>query len=92
MANPDAVCRGRTIGLGNSAGERQLRAVSPGRRNLMFAGADRGGEGAAETYGLIGTAELNGDDPEAWLYHALEHIADYHANQVRDFPPWYFAD
>jgi autotransporter family porin len=33
----------------------------------LFAGSDRGGERAAAIYTLIGTAELNGLDPQAWL-------------------------
>lgn len=36
------------------------------RRNYLFAGADSGGERAAATCSLIGTAKLNGIDPEAW--------------------------
>ena len=45
-----------------------------GRRNYLFAGADSGGERAAAIYSLIGTAKLNGVDPEAWLRHVLAHI------------------
>ena len=41
------------------------------RRNYLFAGADTGGERAAAIYSLIGTAKLNGVDPEAWLRHVL---------------------
>jgi len=41
--------------------------VAPDRRNFLFAGADSGSERAAAMYGLIGTAKLNGFDPEAWL-------------------------
>jgi hypothetical protein len=39
-------------------------------------------------YGLIGTARLNGIDPEAWLRHVLTHIADHPVNRVDDFLPW----
>jgi hypothetical protein len=42
-----------------------LRAVALGRKNYLFAGADCGGERAAAIYSLIGTAKLNGLDPEA---------------------------
>lgn len=43
----------------------------------FFAGADSGGERAAAIYSLIGTAKLNGVDPEAWLRHVLANIADH---------------
>ena len=41
--------------------------VALGRKNYLFAGSDAGGERAAAIYSLIGTAKLNGIDPEAYL-------------------------
>ena len=76
------------IEIDNSAAERALRGIALGRRNFLFAGADSGGERAAAMYGLIGTAKLNGIDPEAWLRHVLTHIADHPVNRVDDFLPW----
>jgi transposase len=46
------------------AAERALRGIAIGRRNYLSAGADSGGERAASIYSLIGTAKLNGVDPE----------------------------
>jgi hypothetical protein len=80
------------IEIDNSAAERALRGVALGRRNFLFAGADSGGERAAAIYGLIGTAKLNGVDPEAWLRHVLERIAEHPVNRVHDFLPWNLAD
>jgi transposase len=80
------------IEIDNSAAERALRGVAFGRRNFLFAGADSGGERAAAMYGFIGTARLNGVDPEAWLRYVLEHIADHPVNQVDDFLPWNCAE
>ena len=71
--------------------ERALRGVAIGRRNYRFAGADTGGERAAAIYSLIGTAKLNGVDPEAWLRHVLAHIADHPVNRVDEFLPWHCA-
>lgn len=76
------------IEIDNSAAERALRGIALGRRNFLFAGADSGGERAAAMYGLIGTAKLNGIDPEAWLRHVLTHIADHSVNRIDDLLPW----
>ena len=81
-------CDDGIIEIDNSAAERALRGVAIGRRNYLFAGADSGGERAAAIYSLIGTARLNGVDPEAWLRHVLTHIADHPVNRVDDFLPW----
>ncbi len=63
------------------------RGIALGRRNYLFAGADSGGKRAASIYSLIGTAKLNGVDPEAWLRNVLPHIADHPDNRVDDFCP-----
>jgi len=81
-------CDDGAIEIDNSAAERALRGVAIGRRNYLFAGADSGGERAAAIFSLIGTAKLNGVDPEAWLRHVLAHIADHPVNRVDEFLPW----
>ena len=47
------------------------------RKNYLFAGSDAGRERAATIYSLIGTAKLNGLDPEAYLRIVLARIADH---------------
>jgi transposase len=84
-------CDDRTIEIDKSAAGRALRGVAIGRRNYLFAGADSGGERAAAICTLIGTAKLNGVDPEAWLRHVLARIADHPVNQVADLLPWNVA-
>jgi hypothetical protein len=59
-----------------------------GRKNYLFAGADCGGERAAAIYSLIGTAKLNGIDPQAYLRYVLTHIADHPVNHVDELLPW----
>jgi Transposase IS66 family len=60
-------CNDGHIEIDNNAAERALRAVALGRKNYLFAGSDTGGERAAAIYSLIGSAKLNGLDPEAYL-------------------------
>jgi len=62
-------CDDGQLEIDNLPVERALRGVAIGRRNYLFAGADSGGERAAAIYSLIGTAKLNGIDPEAYLRH-----------------------
>ena len=74
--------------IDNNAAERALRAVALGRKNYLFAGSDAGGERAAAMYSLIGTAKLNGVDPEAYLRYVLERIADHPINRIAELLPW----
>lgn len=74
--------------IDNNAAERALRAVALGRKNYLFAGSDAGGEYAAAMYSLIGTAKLNGIDPEAYLRNVLERIAEHPINRIAELLPW----
>ena len=78
--------------IDNLIAERALRGVALGRRNYLFAGADSGGERAAAMYTLIGTARLNGLDPEAYLHYVIERIADPPANRIDALLPWNVAE
>ena len=77
--------------IDNNAAERALRAVALGRENYLFAGSDAGGERAATLYSLIGTAKLNGLDPEGYLREVLARIADHAINRITELLPWNLA-
>lgn len=81
-------CDDGRIEIDNSAAERALRGVAVGRRNYLFAGSDRGGERAATFYALIGSAKLNGLNPEAYLRTVIERIADHPVNRIEELLPW----
>jgi transposase len=76
------------IEIDNNAAERSLRGVALGRKNYLFAGSDRGGERAAVIYSLIGSAKLNGLDPEAYLRDVLTRIADHPISRIEGLLPW----
>ena len=81
-------CEDGRVEMDNNAAERALRAVALGRKNYLFAGSDSGGERAAAIYSLLGSAKLNGIDPEAYLSSVLRRIADHPINRIAELLPW----
>jgi hypothetical protein len=77
--------------IDNNAAERALRTVALGRKNYLFAGSDCGGERAAAMYSLIGSAKLNGLDPELYLRAVLAQIADHPISRIDELLPWNLA-
>ena len=74
--------------IDNNAAERALRTVALGRKNYLFAGSDSGGERAAAIYSLIGSAKLNGLDPELYLRSVLTRIATHPVSRIAELLPW----
>jgi hypothetical protein len=84
-------CDDGRIEIDNNAAERALRVVALGRKNFLFAGSDGGGESAAVIYSLLGTAKLNGIDPEGYLRGVLSRIADHPIKRIEELLPWNVA-
>jgi transposase len=76
------------IEIDNNAAERALRVVALGRKNYLFAGSNAGGERAAAIYSLLGSAKLNHLDPEIYLHHVIERIADHPITRIAELLPW----
>jgi len=81
-------CGDGRVEMDNNAAERALRAVALGRKNYRFAGSDAGGERAVVIYSLLGSAKLNGIDPETYLSSVLRCIADPPINRIAELLPW----
>jgi len=81
-------CDDGRIEIDNNAAERALRCVALGRKNFLFAGSDAGGERAAAIYSLLGSAKLNGYNPEAYLREVLTCIAEHPITRIADLLPW----
>jgi len=77
--------------IDNSAAEQALRALLWEGKNFLFVGSDCGGERAAAMYSLIGSAKLNGLDPELYLRTVLARIADHPVSQIQELLPWNLA-
>jgi transposase len=67
---------------------RATAAREDGHTIYLFAGSDAGGERAAAIYSLLGTAKLNGMDPERYLRTVLERIAEHPINRIAELLPW----
>jgi hypothetical protein len=78
--------------IDNNAAERAVRAITLGRKNYLFLGADAGGTYAAAIYSLIGSAKLNGIDPEAYLSYVLDRVARHPIRRIAELLPWNISD
>jgi len=75
----------------NNTAERALRCVAIGRKNYLHVGSDGGGHTAAVIYTLLGTAKLNGINPQLYLRYVLERIANHPSNRIDELLPWVVA-
>ncbi len=75
----------------SNAAERALRGVALGRKNYLHLGSDVGGDSASVIYTLVGSAKLNGIDPQRYLTYVLQRIAQHPSNRIDEQLPWVVA-
>ena len=57
--------------IDNNPVENVIRPIAVGKKNWLFTGSERAGQRAATIQTLLGTAQLNGINPAAWLEETL---------------------
>lgn len=65
-----------------------MRPLALGRKDYLCAGSLEGSKRAATIYTLVGTAELNGWDPQAYLRLMVDCLVDYPINRIDELAPW----
>jgi len=73
--------------IDNNASERALRVAALGRKNFLFVGTDEAGENLAGLYSLIGTCEMNGVNPVAYLADVLLRVQTHPASRIDELLP-----
>ena len=77
--------------IDNNASERALRVAALGRKNFLFVGTDEAGENLAGLYSLIGTCEVNGVNPVAYLADVLLRVQTHPASRIDELLPHNWA-
>ncbi|MDQ0125519.1 transposase [Pseudomonas lini] len=75
--------------IDNNTAERAIRPFVIGRKNWLFSDTPKGATASAQLYSLVETAKANGQEPYAWLRHALERLPQ--APSAEDYEallPW----
>ncbi len=73
--------------IDNNPVENCIRPIAIGKKNWLFTGSERAGQRAAAIQTLLGTAELNGLNPEAWLKDTLEKLPTWPNSRIDELLP-----
>lgn len=77
--------------IDNNPVENVIRPIALGKKNWLFAGSERAGQRAAAIQSLLGTAKLNGLNPEAWLRDTLEKLPTWPNSRIDELLPFAVA-
>ena len=75
------------LSVDNNWIENQIRPISIGRNNWLFAGSLRAGQRAAAVMSLVQSARMNGHDPYAYLKDVLTRLPTHRASRVDELLP-----
>ena len=75
----------------NNRSERNLRGPVVGRKNWLFAGSEGGAKAAATMFSIVGSCQLHGIDPWAYLRDVLPVIADVKITELHKLTPAAYA-
>jgi transposase len=78
---------GGNLPIDNNPVENSIRPIAIGKKNWLFAGSERSGKRAAAIQSLLGTAKLNGIEPNAWLKEALEKLPTWPNSRIDELLP-----
>jgi len=73
--------------IDNNACERSLRGIAIGRKNWLFTGSEAGGKAAARLFSLIGSAQLHGIEPLAYLNDLIRNLPAAPTSQIEHYLP-----
>jgi hypothetical protein len=79
------------VPLDNNETERAIRPSAVGKKNWLFMGRAESGTTAAIFYTILGTAKLQGLNPETYLRDLLEALPGMRQSELRDWTPWAYA-
>nr|WP_262967288.1 transposase domain-containing protein [Methylobacter psychrophilus] len=74
--------------IDNNPVENVIRPIALGKKNWLFAGSEPAGQIAAAVQSLLGTAKLNGLNPEAWLKDTLEKLPTWSNSRINELLPF----
>ncbi|SEG24123.1 Transposase [Nitrosomonas ureae] len=74
--------------IDNNPVENSIRPIAIGKKNWLFTGSQRAGQRAANIQTLLGTAQLNGLNPGAWLNDILTKLPTWPNSRIDELLPF----